>query len=290
MSDREWRSSRFPGPPEVYWLPAIPSVSRVKSYDLGVLAFPQVVPGEPVVVSASSYVAYRTCPEQAVARLRGHYPRDTRLSFRGGLAHRVFARHLNEGNIDEADFESVCREEIGQALNPSMGRVGLKPSELRGVISEIGELYQRFKRFPNAGFNAAEISIRSEQAGDVTLKGTIDAVFVDDGSIRLVDWKTGQLGAADHQLIFYAALWALERGSLPARVEAVSVATGERLERTPTLDDATSCLELVADFVSRARESFVDGGPLARVAGPWCRYCPVVDSCDEGAAAVRAVG
>lgn len=106
----------------------------------------------------------------------------------------------------------------------------------------------------------------------------------------MVDWKTGQLGGARHQLIFYATLWALERGTLPERVEAVSVATGERFEETPHLDEAAACLELVADFVTRAREAFADAARVARVAGPWCRYCPVLDGCEEGAAAVSLAG
>ncbi len=246
--------------------------------------------GEPVVVSASTYVTYRTCPEQAVARLRGHYPGDTRAGFRGGLAHRVFARHLADGPIDDARFESVCREEIGQALNPSMARIGLRPSELRGLITEVGELYERFKRMPATGFRNAEVALEVEPSPGVALKGTVDAVFESDGSIRLVDWKTGLLGAARHQLMFYAALWALERGELPATVEAISVATGERLERTPTHAEATDCLDLVADFVSRARESLASNASLARIAGPWCRYCPVLDGCEEGSAAIGLAG
>lgn len=254
------------------------------------LRFPPVVGGEPLVVSASTYVTYRTCPEQAVARLRGHYPVDTRASFRGGLAHRVFARHLAEGPIDAAGFESVCREEIGQGLNPSMARVGLRPSELRGLITEVGELYERFKRMPVAGFRNAEVALEVEPSPGVALRGTVDAVFESGGSVRLVDWKTGLLGAARHQLAFYAALWALEHGELPALVEAISVATGERLERSPTPDEATDCLELVADLVSRARESLAADSSLARIAGPWCRYCPVLEGCEEGSAAVSLAG
>lgn len=252
--------------------------------------FPTIAAGEPISVSASTYVAYRTCPEQAIARLRGQYPADTRLSFRGGLAHRVFARHLNEGAIEPDDFARVCREEIGQGLNPAIGRLGLRPSELRGLITEIGELYERFKRFPSEGFRNAEVALESQPAEGVTVKGKVDAVFDDPGGVRLIDWKTGQLGAADHQLTFYAMLWALEHRELPATVEAVSVATGERYAVAPDMAALESCAELVADLVRRARESFASGAPAARFAGPWCRYCPVLGDCPEGAAAVTMAG
>ena len=290
IGESEWRSIRFQARRKCTGFWQYRAILRGLDTITVVLRFPSVVAGDPVVVSASTYMSYRTCPEQAVARLRGHYPADTRASFRGGLAHRVFARHLAEGPIEVEALQSVCREEIGQALNPAMGRVGLKPSELKGLITEIGDLYARFKRFPTEGFRNAEVALSHEPAAGVTLKGTIDAVFADDGAVRLVDWKTGQLGNARHQLMFYASLWALERGRLPDQVEAVSVATGERLEAHPTSADATACLELVADLVSRAREAFASQTPLARVGGPWCRYCPVLEGCAEGTAAVALAG
>ncbi len=278
------------GPPGVYRLRGKASDTRPRRYDSGVISFPPVAPGEPLVISASTFVTYRTCPDQAVARLRGRYPADTRRSFRGGLAHRVFARHLTSGEIAAADFAQVCREEIGMGLNAAVGRLGLRPSDLRGLIEEAAELYGRFKRFPDAGFRDAEVSLDVEPAPGVTLRGTVDAVFEDDGAVRLVDWKTGGLGAARHQLSFYAMCWALERDALPSTVEAVSVGTGERLEERPTVASVTDCAELVGDLVSRARSALAGGGHLARVAGPWCSYCPVSAECPEGSAAAAMAG
>jgi len=257
----------------------------LQGYDLRMIRFPEVPHGEALVVSASTYVAYRVCPQQAVARLEGRYPNETRLSFRGALSHRLFARHLTIGPIADGDLEQVCREEIGQGLNPTMGRLGMRPSDLRGLISEAGELYARFKSRPVAGFERAEVALEVDAAPGVTLKGTVDAVFGGAEGSRLVDWKTGQLGHADHQLTFYSLVWALECGELPALVEAVSVATGERLERQPTLAEVEACAELVADLVTRARAAFSSGAPVARVAGPWCGYCPVLEDCAEGQAA-----
>ena len=72
-------------------------------------------------------------------------------------------------------------------------------------------------------------------ADGVTLRGSVDAVFDDAGSgPLLVDWKTGGLGEPGIQLGFYALLWALERGEIPGRVEAVSVGTGERMDAVPS--------------------------------------------------------
>jgi hypothetical protein len=171
-----------------------------------------------------------------------------------------------------------------------VGRLRLRPSELRGLIAETGELYQRFRRVSLDGFVSAEVALRQEPAPGVVLKGVVDAVFGGDGRVRLVDWKTGQLGRARDQLMFYATLWALEHGVLPLRVEAVSLATGERFELAPDASDAAACLEVTAELVERARESFSSDIPVERIAGPWCRYCPVVADCEEGSSAAALTG
>ena len=156
------------------------------------VAFPEVRPGEPIVLSASTFVAYERCPEQAAGRMRGVFGPESRSSFTGGLAHRVFARHLAGGEIPSGDFTAVCREEIGGSMNPKMAALGMKPSQLKGVIEEVRSLYERFKTLGTEGFAGAEVALESQPAPDVTLRGIVDAVF-DEGSsgVRLVDWKTG---------------------------------------------------------------------------------------------------
>ncbi len=248
--------------------------------------FPPVPDGEDVVVSATLYTTHRKCPDQALARLYGMYPADTRSSFKGNLAHRMFARHLAAGEVDRAGFDQACREEIGQALNPKVGAVGLKPSTLRGVIAEVGELYDRFKSLPHDGFREAEVFIESEVATGVLLRGAVDAVFDDpDYGVRLTDWETGALGPANDQLAFYTLLWRLEFGELPGRVEAVSVATGERHAETPSDRGVESTAREVAAIVTEVRTALASGDRLQRIAGGWCRWCPVLDECDEGQAA-----
>ena len=248
---------------------------------------PEVTPGEAVVVSATLYTTYLRCPQQSLGRLYGHYPAESLASFRGGLAHRLFARHLAEGPIDESGIELAAKEEIGKSLNPKLSALGLKPSDLAGVIREVGALYDRFKAVSADGFQAAEVFIERVVSDGVLLRGSVDAVFDEaDGNVRLVDWKTGGIAGAEHQLAFYAMLWAMEHGRLPARVEAMSVATGERFEAVPSLEHATETVATVARLVSELRTAWGDSGELERRAGRWCRYCPILSDCAEGAAAV----
>jgi len=250
------------------------------------IPFPEIRPGEALKVSATLFQTFERCPEQAAGRLRGVYGPESRASFVGGLAHRVFARHLTEGPIGAGDFSAACREEIGSSMNPMLGALGLKPSELKTVVDEVGSLYERFRSLGAEGFEGAEVSLESEPVDGLTLRGRVDAVFGDgDAGTRLVDWKTGGLGEPATQLGFYALLWALERDEIPGKVEAVSVSSGERFEEIPSRAGVTAIAGRVGEMVNDLRSSWDDGTDLPRVAGPWCRWCPLLDECSEGQAA-----
>jgi len=256
-----------------------------------VIQFPDTAPGEPLAVSATLFVTYRSCPQQALGRLQGKYPPDTIASFRGSLAHRLFARHLVRGPIAEADVPQACREEIGATdghLNMKLGPLDLnRPSRLAPILAEVGDLYARFKRFPTDGFRSAEVTLDVDVGNGVDLRGRVDAIFDDAGTPVIIDWKTGSwLNDAEPQLAFYAMVWAMEHGVLPARAEAVSVQTGERTGIAPTIEGAEVTAHEVASMVDALRDAFATGDDLERRAGPHCRWCPLLEDCTEGAAAV----
>lgn len=250
--------------------------------------FPTVTPGDPVRISASTFVAFRQCPDSALARLQGEWGPESRAAFSGGLAHRLFARHLGGNPISEADLGPVCRSEIGGSnLNYKLGALGLKPSELAKVIDEVGAIYERFKRIPTEGFEGAEVSLVAEPADGVTLIGSVDAVFAGESGVRLVDWKTGELGEVVDQLHFYALLWALDKNELPGAVEALSVKTGERISEVPSSGVVKETAHQVAEMVDRLRSAWEGNAGIERRGGPWCKYCGILDSCSEGRAATR---
>lgn len=250
------------------------------------VSIPHVLPGDEVKVSASTYVAWKKCPESANARLQGIYGPDSRPAFVGSLAHRIFARHLTGGAITNDEFVKACREEIGGSnLNNKLAGLSLKPSSLAGVIEEVRGLYDRFVKFPNEGFEGSEVDLDHTSSDGIQLVGTIDAVYREDlGGHRLVDWKTGEIGDADDQLLFYALLWMIDREELPAYVEAVSVKTGERSRAIPTSADVDQVARDVADLVTEIRKAWSDNTSLETRGGPWCRYCPLLDECPEGKA------
>ena len=250
------------------------------------LSIPHVIPGDRIRLSASTYVAWKRCPDQANARLQGIYGPDTRPAFLGSLAHRVFSRHLTSGQIGSDEFVQACREEIGgSTLNNKLAGLEMKPSVLAGVIEEVRGLYERFIKLPEEGFEGSEVDLRHETPDDLELIGTVDAVYREDlGGHRLVDWKTGELGDPEDQLMFYALLWALANDDVPAYVEAVSVRTGERYRTVPSSEDVERVASEVGTLANAMRRSWAESTTLERRAGPWCRYCPILEDCAEGKA------
>lgn len=251
--------------------------------------FPEVVSGDPLRISASTFQTWKRCPASAEARFAGLFAPDSRASFAGSLAHLIFKRYLEEGPIPEEDFVSVCRQEIGKSenLNYMLAGAGLaRMSALEPVFEEVRHLYHRFVRLPTTGFAGSEVELDHDvERSHLKLLGKIDAVFDDGhGKLRLVDWKSGALGEPEAQLGFYAMLWALTRGEMPAWVEAFSVLSGEVYRAEPTWDGVEATAGEVASMVTELRVSWASGRPAVRTAGPWCRWCPLRDECAEGQA------
>lgn len=251
------------------------------------VAIPHLIPGDEIRLSASTYVTWKKCPDSANARLQGKYGPDTRPAFTGILAHRIFSRHLRGGPIESDDFVQVCREEIGGSnLNNKLAGLEMKPSVLGGVIEEVRGLYDRFTRLPTDGFEGSEVNLKYETDDGLQLVGVVDAVYREDlGGHRLVDWKTGELGEPEDQLMFYALLWALDHTEVPIYVEAVSVRTGERYRAVPSSADVQEVATEVARLASEMRTAWSAGSRLEKRAGPWCRFCPILADCAEGQAA-----
>lgn len=257
-------------------------------YDSFVSPFRRIPPGDEFPVSATLYVTYLKCPQQALARVKGVYPEPSIDLFRGSLAHRIFARHLVEGPIAADEFTTVCREEAGTHLGGTMASLTLKPSEFRTLTAEIDDLYHRFKQLPTAGFEGAEVDVESEPAEGIRLRGRVDAVFSDDDGVRIVDWKTGSfLDDTKPQLEFYAMAWQLANGVLPTRMEAVSLKTGEKRVFEPSIVSVAETEGSVATMIAELRTAIGEGSDMPRIAGPYCRWCPVLEDCREGAVALE---
>ena len=107
--------------------------------------------------------------------------------------------------------------ETGANLNGQLAAIGLKPSGFEAVVSEVGDLYARFRSHPMAEERPveAEVSFEDEVSSGITLKGRIDAVYGSGIDARIVDWKTGGIHGDDVE------------ASFRAKLEAASVAMAE---------------------------------------------------------------
>ena len=260
----------------------------VPSYDGEVNLFADLSEGEPLSISASLFTVYSKCPQQALARVQGIYGAPSVAAFKGSLAHKIFAHHLQDGEIPSEQFEQRCKELVGQHFGGQMASLHMTNSGFSELVVGVEELYERFKLLPTDGFSSAETPFDVDLGNGLTLRGRIDAVYDDENGKRIVDWKTGSfLGDAAPQLEFYAMAWQVLHDELSVATEASSLATGENMHIAPTQESVESTIHSVGQMIEQLRSAIEAGSDLARVAGPYCQWCPLLDTCDEGASALE---
>lgn len=242
----------------------------------------------PLKVSATLYTTWLTCPAQARARLDGHYPPPTIHTFRGELAHIIFARHIATGPIPADRFVRTCKEAIGSThLNYRLRDLALRPTQVRAEIDKVGLLYDRFTTLPlhRLGYRSVETPVNTHLDDTTVLTGRIDAV-TSEGTI--VDWKTGELGMAADQLRFYLAARVLagqHADSMTPTGMAVSITTGEVIHTSLTATETARFGEHLGAMLADLRNP-----PSTPTPGPHCRYCPISQTCPEGARTLPLIG
>jgi len=251
-----------------------------------VIQLPDFALGPPISISASSFVKYRQCPQKGLAHHRGIYGDQSRAGWIGQLVHRLIARDLRDGGLE--NIEQAAREEIGSThLNYDQNMSVGKPSDIRRAIAEALESFNDFRQLPRPSLDHVEVSITVDAGSEVTLKGIIDGVESVPEGIRLIDWKSGPVRPeAEIQLRFYALLWLLGKGQMPVVAEAVSIRTGERAGYEVGIESLQDLVGDIDELVTSVRHALADGSDLVLQSGPWCRHCPILDDCDEGQTAV----
>ncbi|MCZ7533477.1 MAG: PD-(D/E)XK nuclease family protein [Acidimicrobiia bacterium] len=250
--------------------------------------FDHLASGGSFNVSATLYTAYLECPQRALGRLQGFYGKPSIASFKGQLAHKIFATHFDEGEIRDEDFSHVCRVAAGTHFGGTMGELRMSKSGFDAIVLEIQALYDRFKALPFDGFRATEMEFDLDAGGGITVRGSMDAVFDSDDGVRIVDWKTGtHLSDKQSQLEFYAMVWKLLNDEIPATAEAMSVATGENVHLEPTEESVLATQADVGAMIEDLRRAMATGTDLERRAGPYCAWCPLLEDCAEGRKAIE---
>jgi hypothetical protein len=62
------------------------------------------------------------------------------------------------------------------------------------------------------------------------------------------------------------------------------------MDEVPTRAGVEATAGAAAAAASALRTALAADGHLERAAGPWCRWCPLLDECEEGRAATALLG
>jgi putative RecB family exonuclease len=114
----------------------------------------------------------------------------------------------------------------------------------------------------------------------------------DDGSLTIVDYKTGGLPnrSYDSQTFanaeLYAALCEVELGEKPTKIRLMYVAKGESIERTVTDVNLRARSRSAADSWERINRFYEDGEFPAKPSVNACRFCSYKDLCRANGVAV----
>lgn len=131
--------------------------------------------------------------------------------------------------------------------------------------------------------------LRVTDKNHLHLHGYIDRVDISPtGLVRIVDYKTGKapaeryIGPYQFQIRFYALLWYLTQGQLPARLQLLFLKDRQVYTYTPTLADIDATTEEIfavwEQILTQARSGYFPArrSPLCN----WCdyrAYCPLME-------------
>lgn len=99
----------------------------------------------------------------------------------------------------------------------------------------------------------------------------------------LVDFKTGGFAPIHREdLRFYALVETLRIGVPPRLLASYYLDQARFVPEVVTEETLTATTARVADGVGRLTSLLHGGRSPGRMVGPACRWCPVIDTCDEG--------
>jgi putative RecB family exonuclease len=164
----------------------------------------------------------------------------------------------------------------------------LTPEAFLGEARDLVEAYFQLEDPSLLAPQSRELLIEAPLEGGPLLRGYVDRLDVAPGSglIRIVDYKTGKSPAPRYQsemlfqLRFYALIWQLTRGVVPAAMLLLFLGNRDRVEAAPSDGDLARArlrIETVWAEIQRllaARDFPPVKGPLC----PWCSFqalCPL---------------
>lgn len=256
------------------------------------------VDGERVLgaLSPSRAADFMTCPLRFRLRTLDRIPEEpSPAAARGTVVHRVledlFDLPAGERSPDRARALLPAAREHVAVADPGLAAVlGVDPPAAASFLASCAEVLDRWftvedpQRLEPA---ERELYVEAVLGSRLLLRGVVDRLDVaPDGSVRVVDYKTGRSPRPDHeaaamfQMRFYALVLWRSWGVLPRMLQLVYLGNGELLRHVP---DAA---ELLA--TERKVHALWRAMTLARVNRDWrprrsraCEWCSYRALCPE---------
>jgi len=275
-------------------------------HSLYILRPPDEPPNSPTHWSWSSLSQWRTCPRRwwllnakyAVAR-NGRYP--IRLSsdgLRGQIVHDSLEAYRTSSQPFDA-YRYMRRRLVEKLRELDETNPRVHSGKLAAALSLdrcCADFYDQVRRLPEpdkktattgsrweptsasatAPTEAQELTIRTM---DPPLTGRIDLVV----NSELIDYKTGDPNHQHtNQLRFYAFLWWLRFGELPAGLELRYAAESVSVELPSNQELLESQMSIRSEITAITRDLANSGvAPPALPSESACQYCPVRQMCNE---------
>lgn len=182
---------------------------------------------------------------------------------------------FEEGTDDFARWLQGCRE--------------VERAELRAEATErVTKFVECWPPLKKEWRPTVESPVKTTLGGDrVTLSGKVDlqlgqAQGLTAGKV-LVDFKTGRVSPNHlNDLRFYALIDTLRTGTPPRRLASYYLDHGRFAPEDVTEVLLEAAAARVIDGIRKMVELAAKVREPRKVTGPACRWCPLIDSCDEG--------
>jgi CRISPR/Cas system-associated exonuclease Cas4 (RecB family) len=167
-------------------------------------------------------------------------------------------------------------------------------ADLRGAaVERVTKFAECFPPLDKRAAPMTEARVQWPLDGPIVLSGKVDLVIgrpsADESRKVIVDLKTGRVAPRHRDdLRFYALLETLRARVPPRKLASFYLDVGEAHVEDVTEAVLRTAARRLLDGVHALVELTVEGRPPVKRPGPPCRWCPLLPTCDEGAAHLGA--
>ncbi len=246
----------------------------------------------PAYLSPSRLQDFRSCPRRFQHASIDRLPQPASYAAtKGRLVHHVF-EHLHTLEPSERTPEAAralvdpaCAAVLTEDVRADLKMDEPAEARLRAEADEIIDTYFAMEDPRGVDHEGVELRLTATIDG-VPMLGILDRLDrAEDGSLSIVDYKTGSLPNRryDAQTFanteLYAALCEEGLGELPSTIRLLYVAKGEAIERPVSEVNVRARREAAAESWRRITRYYEDGEFPATPSTNACRFCAFRDTC-----------